>query len=349
LETRQYRRSAATITVAALLLSQNACSILSDHRRTDPAVDASLEKTLKIAFVTNNASDYWLIADSGVNDADRQLNDRASHGGPKYDVRFIMPSNGTIAVQESIVNALVSHGEKAIAISPIDPDTQTPWLNKVAQECPLITSDSDAPLSNRLAYVGTDNKTAGILAGRMIKQALPHGGKIMMFVGNTKAQNAVDREAGIRQELKNSNIEIEGVAIDNTDRTKARGNAINALISHPHLSMEVGLWSYNGPAIISAVESLHKVGKVKIVCFDQERRTLKGIRTGAVYATIVQQPYQFGFRSTELMAKIADGDRSDLPKNGLVYFPAKVVTSDNILNYIAKLNKETGKTWDSGL
>ena len=59
----------------------------------------------------------------------------------------------------------------------------------------------------------------------------------------------------------------------------------------------VGLWSYNGPAILSAVKEANKVDKVKIIAFDEEDPTLSGIKEGAIYATVVQQPFEFGYKS----------------------------------------------------
>jgi ABC-type sugar transport system substrate-binding protein len=42
----------------------------------------------------------------------------------------------------------------------------------------------------------------------------------------------------------------------------------------------VGLWSYNGPAILNAVKDANKVGQVKIICFDEEDETLAGVKDG---------------------------------------------------------------------
>ena len=72
---------------------------------------------------------------------------------------------------------------QGIAISPVDPDNQTQLINETAGKVLVVTQDSDAPNSNRAFYVGTDNVAAGRQAGELIKEALPQGGKIMLFVG----------------------------------------------------------------------------------------------------------------------------------------------------------------------
>ena len=76
--------------------------------------------------------------------------------------------------------------------------------------------------SNRVCYIGTDNHAAGLQAGELMKEALPQGGKIMLFVGKRDAQNAHDREMGIRDALKGSNITILDVRTDDADHAKAK-------------------------------------------------------------------------------------------------------------------------------
>ena len=49
-------------------------------------------------------------------------------------------------------------------------------------------------------------------------------------------------------------------------------------MANPDVAGLVGLWSYNGPAILNAVKDAGKVGKVKIVSFDEEDETLTGVK-----------------------------------------------------------------------
>ena len=108
----------------------------------------------------------------------------------------------------------------------------------------------------------------------MIKQALPNGGKIMIFVGKKDAQNAQDRYAGIQEALQGSNIQILDIKTDNTDTVRAKANVTETLVTVPDIAGLVGLWSYNGPAIVNAVKEAKKEGQVKIVCFDEDPETL---------------------------------------------------------------------------
>jgi ribose transport system substrate-binding protein len=103
------------------------------------------------------------------------------------------------------------------------------------------------------------------------------------------------------------------------------------------------LYSYNGPAILSAVTAAGKVGKVKIVCFDGEAGTIAGLKSGAIYGTVIQQPFEFGYEGTKLLWQLSKGDKSGLPASGVEYFPAVAVTSATVNQYEAAQAKLTGQ------
>lgn len=293
----------------------------------------------KIAFVTNNSSDYWTIARKGVEAAQKDPALAAN-----ADVDFIMPGEGTAAQQKTLVEDEVTKGVIGIAISPVDPANQTEWINDlVSRGITVVTQDSDAPTSKRICYIGTDNHAAGVNAGNEIKKALPNGGKIVLFVGKSDAQNAKDRIGGITDALKGSNITILDTKTDDADHARAKANAADVLTANPDLAAEVGIWSYNGPAILSAVKDANKVGKVKIVCFDEEDDTLAGIKSGAISATIVQQPYQFGFDGVKLLSDIVHGDKSKVPANGTNYIDTQVINQSNVDAFKVKLAGLRGK------
>ena len=289
----------------------------------------------KIAFITNNASDFWTIARKGTEKAQQEL--------PGVEVEFRIPASGAADEQKRIVDDLLAKGIDGMAISPIDPANQTQMLNDAAKQTVVITQDSDAPKSDRVCYIGTDNVAAGRQAGQLIKEALPGGGKIMVFVGKIDVQNARERFEGIKEVLTGSNVQVVDVRTDDTDRVRAKANVADALVRHPDLVALVGLWAYNGPAILSAVKDANKVGQLKIVCFDEEDDTLKGVKDGAIYATVVQQPYEFGNQAIRLIAQILGGDRSAIPASKQIFVPTLVIKKDSVEEFTTRLNQLRGR------
>ena len=81
--------------------------------------------TKRLAFITNNAADFWTIARQGTEKADAEL--------PDVAVEFRL-GDGTAAEQKRIVDDLLAKGVDGIAISPVDPANQTAMLNDAAKQ-----------------------------------------------------------------------------------------------------------------------------------------------------------------------------------------------------------------------
>lgn len=314
----------------ALLLSLTACKNSSTSSKNQG------QGTKKLAFVTNNASDFWTIARKGTEKAAAELSD--------ISVEFRIPADGTAAEQKRVVDDLLAKGIDGIAISPVDPNNQTQFINDAAKQALVITQDSDAPQSNRTAYVGTDNVAAGRQAGGLIKEAMPDGGQIMVFVGKSDARNAQERLQGIREALQGSKVEIIDVRTDDTDRVRAKSNVSDTLVKYPDVKGLVGLWSYNGPAILNAVKEAGKANQIKIICFDEEDETLAGVKEGTIYATVVQQPFEFGYQAIKLMEQILKGDKSGIPESKQIFIPTLIIKRDNVEDFTRKINGLRGRS-----
>ena len=304
--------------------------------RSGTTNDARTSGTIKLAFVTNNAADFWTVARRGVEKADTELAD--------VETEFRLTADGTAAEQQRIVDDLLTKGVDGIAISPVDPANQVAMIDSAARKAIVFTQDSDAPQSQRTLYIGTDNLAAGRQAGQLIRDAIPEGGNVMLFVGKLDAQNARERVQGIRDALAGSNIRILDVRTDDVDDVRAKANAADTLVRYPDVKGLVGLWSYNGPAILNAVRDAGKVGKVKIIAFDEADETLAGIGAGAIEATVVQQPYEFGYQAIHKMAQAARGDRSFIPASKQVIVPTLVVNRGNVETFTKRINELRGRT-----
>ncbi|HEX8912235.1 MAG TPA: sugar-binding protein [Humisphaera sp.] len=290
----------------------------------------------RIAFVTNNTSDFWKIAKAGVKKYEAE-------GKVQVDVK--MPTDGkTPAEQNQILNDLSTQGYDAIAVSVIAPDAQADLLNRVGERTKLITFDSDSPKSSRLLYVGTKNYEAGKQLGGEIVRLLPSGGKVAVFVGTFSADNARERLKGIEDAIKGKNIEIIDRREDQTDREKARSNVEAVINARSDLNLVVGLWSYNGPAIAAALEGTGKKGQVKAAVFDEEAGTLAGIEAGTIDVTVVQRPFEMGYQSAKWMHELAarpDAPTAKIPGEKAVDTGVEVVNKGNVAAFKAKLKELT--------
>ncbi len=313
---------------------------------------AAQDDDMFLAYVTNGIDPFWVVAQAGVEAAAKDF-------GVKCET--VMPPKGLVD-QKRMVETLLSRGVDGIAISPIDAANQVAFINEAAKVTNVITQDSDAPGSDRLCFVGMDNYKAGRAAGKLVKEALPEGGGVMIFVGRLEQLNARQRRQGVIDELldrpmqvtgsiefegpadtpSNEKYQILGTRTDNFDYAKAKANAEEAIASVDGLDCMVGLFAYNIPNCLTAVTEAGKLGEIKLVSFDEADDTLQGIKDGHVQGTISQQPYEYGYQSIRILKGLAEGDKSVLPEGGVLEIDIVEVRQDNVEAFWTKLNELRG-------
>jgi ribose transport system substrate-binding protein len=299
------------------------------------ATQAMAEEKKQLAFIVNAASDFWKLAEAGVKKAQGEL--------PNYDLQFKYPAQGTAALQNALMDDLVAAGTDAIMISSVDPKTSVDAFNRIAAQVPLFTTDSDAPDSNRIAYLGSSNTAAGVQAGEIAVKVLPNGGKCMGFVGFLGADNAKERIAGFRQAVEGKGIELVDVRGDDVDFARARSNVDDVLAANPEINCMVGFYSYNPPKIYEALQAAGKLGQITVIAFDEDPITLGAVKDGSFAGTVVQQPFEWGYQGMKLMAAYLEGDKSQIPDNKLIIVPTKVIDKGNVDEFEANLKATLGK------
>ena len=285
-------------------------------------VGASAQDKKTLVFVVNGASDFWKLAEAGVKKAQGEL--------PNYDLQFKYPEQAAAAIQQRLMDDLVAAGADAIMVSAVDPKTSTEALNRIGGQVPLFTTDSDAPDTNRIAYIGSSNTDAGKQAGELALKAMPDGGKCMGFVGLPGADNARERIEGMKATIAGSKVELIDVRGDDIDQTRAKRNVEDALAANPDITCMVGFYSYNTPRIYEVLKESGKLGSIKVIGFDEDPITLGGVREGTIEGTVVQQPYEWGYQGMLLMAKYLEGDKSVVPENKLIIIPTKIIDKSNV-------------------
>jgi ribose transport system substrate-binding protein len=316
--------------VKKLLIATAATAALLSFAGTTQSAD---KKTL--AFVVNGASDFWKAAEAGVKKAQGEL--------PNYTLVFKYPEQSSAAIQTRMMDDLVAAGVAGIMVSAVDPKTMGDALNRVGGQVALFTTDSDAPNSKRIAYIGSSNTDAGKQAGQLMLKALPNGGKCMGFVGLPGADNARERIDGVKETIKGSKIELVDVRADDIDQTRAKRNVEDTITAHPEINCMVGFYSYNTPRIYEALKEAGKIGKVTIIGFDEDAITLGGVKEGTIVGTVVQQPYEWGYQGMKDMAKYLEGDKSFIPANHLIIVPTKIIDKSNVDAFWTELKARQGK------
>jgi len=341
-----------TLSALALLLAGlTACNKPAEPAAKPGGGDAPAKpgKKQKIAFVSNGVASFWTIAAAGVKAAGEKLG---------VDAQTLMPVEG-IGDQKRMIEDLLTKGVDGIAVSPIDPANQTDLLNTAAKRAKLITHDSDAPNADRLVYIGMDNYKAGRMCGDLVREAMPKGGTVMIFIGRMEQDNAKRRRQGTidailgRPEnpsnfdpadkvLEGGGFKILGTLTDQFDQAKGKANAEDTLAKYPDIGGMVGLFAYNPPLMLEALQQAGKLGKVKVIAFDEADATLAGIQKGNVHGTVVQNPYMYGYKSVEVLNEILKGNKSVVPASKFIDIPARQIRKDNVDEFWADLKAKVG-------
>jgi ribose transport system substrate-binding protein len=303
----------------------------------------------KFALVTTGVASFWDICKKGGEDAAAALG---------VEVEVLMPSSGDD--QKSKLEDLLAKGVDGIAVAAIDPVNQAGLFDEVAENAILITMDTDAPTSKRKVYVGMDNYEAGWMCGELVKEALPEGGEVALFIGRLEQDNAKRRRQGVidcllgrekdatrydapGQPLVGTKYTVLATVTDQFDRAKGKANVEDMLTKHEGIDALVGLFAYNPPLILEALKQANRLGEVKVVGFDEDEVTLQGIEDGTVYGTVVQDPYEYGNRSIRILHALSQGDQSVIPDSGFINIEARQIRKNKVVAFREDLNSKLGK------
>ena len=312
---------------------------------------AAASGAVRLAFVTNGVDPFWDLAARGARDAAAEL-------GVELEVYF--PPKALVEEQKSKIEVLLVRGVDGIAISPIDAVNMNDLIDEAAARTHVITHDSDAPGSKRRCFIGCDNYAAGRAVGRLVQEALPEGGSVMLFIGRLEQDNAKKRRQGVIDELLERDPDptrydplgagplvgerytVLDTRTDNFSTQAAKTNAEDALARHADLGCMVGLFAYNPPACLEAVAAAGLLGRVKIVGFDEQRATVEAIVAGHVQGTVSQNPYSYGELSVRVLAALAAGDESLLPAGGTLTVEHSVYRRDNAQELLDLIDRVLG-------
>jgi ribose transport system substrate-binding protein len=296
----------------------------------------------KVAFITGGSGAYWQLTVNGAKAAAKEH---------RVDLKVEMPSESeSLEQQMDILNNRDLANVDGIAISPLDAEQQTHSINKlVDRNKKVVTFDSDAPLSNRQSYIGTNNFAAGRTCARVVNEALPGGGKILVLVANLTKDNMLDRKGGFHERIMQHaddveegqplKFEVVGYLVDNGRSDKCAENIRQTIEQHPDLACIVGMNARHGPILLTVLKELDKLGQIKLITFDYDDETLDGVEAGHIYATVAQDPYMFGYEAVATLAHLCRGDETSVPivGKGSTYVGAEPIGRESIAAFRTRL------------
>lgn len=186
---------------AAGILSLVCSCLVPSSAAIDDTSARSTSSNLTFALVPKNTNNiYFDVVREGCDDSAS-----SATASQKINVTclFVGPDEDDAVAQADIIDSLIdgTFGKiDGISVSVLDPVIVSPAINRaVASGIPVITFDSDAGDSDRIAYIGTDNEAFGTELGKLLVQLAPEGGKYGVLAAS--APNIVQRFDGVTRRL----------------------------------------------------------------------------------------------------------------------------------------------------
>ncbi|MUG47571.1 sugar-binding protein [Paenibacillus woosongensis] len=236
---------------------------------------------------------YWEMVEKGAQQAAEEYG---------IDIEFVGAVRNNMDEQLNLLEKAIAARVDAIIVQGLNEEKFTPLIDKaVARGIPVVTIDTDAPDSNRLAYVGTDNLAAGESLGRLVVERTGGSGKIGVIIGSELAESQLQRLDGLKQVVEQyGGLEIVAVRSSNISHMEAIQQASEMLREHPEIGIMVGTSATDALGMLQAAKSL-KRDDLTIIGFDNQKETLAAIRSGGIQATVAQQPYLMGGMAVKLL------------------------------------------------
>jgi len=290
------------------------------------AVSAGTEaagETLEIAVVVKAVtSDYWKAVGAGV--------EQAMQTDPGIKATFLGPNEETdIEGQIRIIEAQISAQVDALAVAPSQADQLQPTLQKAVDAgIPVVLIDTNIDtFTAKAAFVGTDNRLGGQLAGEYIASQLKSGDQVAIIRGAAGDPVHNLRVEGAQEALEKAGI--QGVAVQPADSDRAKGQSVaeNLMTANPDLK---AIYGTNDEMALGAANAAKSAGKdLVIVGFDAAPDALAAIEAGEMDASIAQFPGKIGELGALTAAKVARDEQVE----SFVNTGVEVVTKDNLAEF----------------
>jgi ribose transport system substrate-binding protein len=245
-------------------------------------------------------NDYWRLVEKGAQQAAKEYGVLLEYAGPKQ-----------ANIDEHLKTIEMSMASKVdgILTQGLSDEQFTPLINRVVERLPVITIDTDAANSNRMAYIGTDNYYSGFLAGKALIEDTKGQANVAIITGNFYANHQQQRVRGFQDAVKSEEgIKIITVEESGISRVRAAEKAYQILTDYPEVTAFYGTSALDAIGIAQVVEK-RKPGTVYIMGFDTLPETLDYIAEGTIKATVVQEPYEMGYRAIQMMIDLIEGKK----------------------------------------
>ena len=287
------------------------------------SIAVSAEEAYKVSFICPNvALSYWSDVKDGLEDA-------AEEYGVTLD--FVGPSKIDTQQQIQMMEAAISNKADGIIVASLDANAFIPVINRAVDEgIPVICLDADSPDSKRSSFIGTENEVAGELLGQALVDAMGGEANVGIITGALDSENVNQRVDGVKKAFEgHEGMNLLTVEAANTDLGQATQKAQAMMQAYPEMNAMLGTTSNDMIGAAQAIKEQGRTGEILLINFDDLEQTLDMIRSGEIYGTIAQRPYNGGYLSVQYMVDLLNG--KEIPAR--IDTGCVLVTAENVDTY----------------
>ncbi|MDQ0414064.1 substrate-binding domain-containing protein [Mesobacillus stamsii] len=265
--------------------------IQSSVKKTNQFESASGPHVILITQELDNP--YWKTIEQGAVDAAGKFNMNLEYIGPAH----INPNEQL----DYFHKAIAAKADAIMVQGTVGEEFASLMDEAMAQGIPVITVDTDAPGTRRLAYVGTDNFASGEKLGELVVKAQKGKGQVGVIIGSNTAENHKLRLQGFLSIVQHyPDIKVVDIQSSSISQILAEQQAEKMLKKNPEIQVLIGTSALDGVAIVQAAKTLKK-DHIRVFGFDDLPETIFAIKQGKIEASIVQQPYRMGYDSIQML------------------------------------------------
>ena len=251
----------------------------------------------------------------------------------------VTDAGGDTNVQNGQIDDFIVQNANVVSAISNDLDGSIPAL-EAAKDAGLpyvsfLTSVSGGDDYDGYIYVGSPNEDAGKAQGEYLCDAFPDGASILYFTGAPNDQQYVDRKKGLEEALKkNPNIKILDEYNVENSKDLGMSTAEDSLLSYDKIDAIVCQNDDGALGVVEALKSAGKLDSIQVLGIDGSDDALQSIQDGEMTMTALQDAKAQAEAGADIFEKLKKGtDPADIED---VNIPFKIVTKDNVADYLSK-------------
>lgn len=203
--------------------------------------------------------------------------------------------------QENQIKAVRSFIAQQVDVIGIAPVVESGW-ETVFQEAkdagiPVVLVDrkADVPEDLYATFIGSDFVWEGERACKLLAGFMGEAGNVVELQGTVGADPAIDRQTGFMQCLEENYPNIEVIATQSGDFTRAKGKEVMEAFLKTHGEEINGVYAHNDDMALGAIQAIEEYGlkpaeDIKIVSIDGVRGAFEAMVDGKLNATCECNP-----------------------------------------------------------